>query len=346
VVAALAAVTVLGLLAAPVFWLRLGPADGSTDNPSSITSQAYRMASSAFGPGATAPLDVVAHAPSGVPVHRSAERLRQTLVATPGVLAVTAPRYGADRHYVMVNVIPTSAPDSTETTALLERIRTADAQQLETRGISIDVGGQTAIQLDMATTIHDAFPRTVLVVIASSFLLLLLQFRSLAIAAKAGIMNLLSIGAAFGITVAIFQWGWGRELIEIDHSGSIQSLLPLLLFPCLFGLSMDYEVFLMSRITDEWEKSRDATAAITNGISATARVVTSGAAIMFALFAAMALSDSRTTATFGVGLALAVLLDATVIRSVLLPATMQLLGRYNWWLPSWLLRRLPELRPV
>jgi RND superfamily putative drug exporter len=246
----------------------------------------------------------------------------------------------------MVNVIPTSAPDSTATTALLERIRTVDAQRLEKRGIGIDVGGQTAIQLDMATTIHDAFPRTVLVVIASSFLLLLLQFRSLAIAVKAGLMNLLSIGAAFGITVAIFQWGWGRELIGVDHSGSIQSLLPLLLFPCLFGLSMDYEVFLMSRITDEWEKTRDATAAITNGISATARVVTSGAAIMFALFAAMALSDSRTTATFGVGLALAVLLDATVIRSVLLPATMQLLGRYNWWLPSWLLRRLPELRPV
>jgi RND superfamily putative drug exporter len=146
--------------------------------------------------------------------------------------------------------------------------------------------------------------------------------------------------------VAIFQWGWGIHLLGISHPGAIHSLLPLLLFPTLFGLSMDYEVFLMSRITDEWERGQNATAAITRGIAATARVVTSGAAIMFALFAAMALSDSRTVSTFGVGLALAVLLDATIIRSVLLPATMQLLGRYNWWLPSWLMRRLPQLRPV
>jgi RND superfamily putative drug exporter len=187
---------------------------------------------------------------------------------------------------------------------------------------------------------------TVLAVIASSFLLLLLQFRSIAIAVKAGIMNLLSISAAFGITVAIFQWGWGMHLIGINHSGPLQSYVPLLLFPVLFGLSMDYEVFLMSRISDEWERTKDPAAAITNGIAATARVVTSGAAIMFALFAAMALAGSRTVETFGVGLALAVLIDATVIRSVLLPATMQLLGRYNWWLPSWLHRRLPVLRPV
>jgi RND superfamily putative drug exporter len=243
-------------------------------------------------------------------------------------------------------VVPTTAPDAIATSTLLSNIRSADADRLSRQGITIGVGGQAAIQLDLAATIHNSFPMTVLLVIASSFLLLLLQFRSIAIAAKAGVMNLLSISAAFGITVAIFQWGWGRQLIGIDHAGPLQSFVPLLLFPVIFGLSMDYEVFLMSRITDEWERSHDPAAAITEGIASTARVVTSGAMIMFALFAAMALAGSRTVETFGVGLALAVLLDATVIRSILLPATMQLLGRYNWWLPSWLRRRLPVLRPV
>lgn len=346
VVALLASVAVLGLLATPMLWMRLGPADGSTDNPNSMTSQAYQLASTAFGPGVTAPLEVVARTPSSRPIGKSVARLRRTLVATPGVLAVTPATYGVDKHYALVDVVPTTAPQATATTDLLRRIRTDVADSLERDGISIGVGGQTAIQYDIAAVIHDAFPMTVLVVIASSFLLLLVQFRSLAIAAKAGVMNLLSISAAFGITVAVFQWGWGRQLIGVDHSGPIQSLVPFLLFPVLFGLSMDYEVFLMSRISDEWELTRDATQAITNGVAATARVVTSGAAIMFALFAAMALSGTRTVETFGVGLALAVLLDATVIRSLLLPATMQLLGRYNWWLPSWLMRRLPELRPV
>jgi RND superfamily putative drug exporter len=345
VTAMLASIVVLGLLALPVLWLRLGPADGSTDNPKGMTSQAYQMASAAFGPGVTAPLDVVVAVPAGRPVKATVDRVRQDLIATPGVLAVTPATFGRDRH-ALLSVIPTTAPGDEATTDLLTRLRTDEAGAAERRGIGFGVGGQTALQYDMASTIHDAFPKTVLVVIASSFLLLLVQFRSLAIAAKAGLMNLLSIGAAFGITVAIFQWGWGLSLFGIDHAGPIQSLLPILLFPTLFGLSMDYEVFLMSRITDEWERSRDASAAITNGIAATARVVTSGAAIMVALFSAMALSGSRTVATFGVGLALAVLIDATVIRSVLLPATMQLLGRYNWWLPRWLMQRLPEVRPV
>jgi RND superfamily putative drug exporter len=342
----LASIAILTLLATPMLWLRLGPADGSTDNPSSLTSKAYMLASDAFGPGVTAPLQVVAHLPAGAPIKAGVSRLRQSLVAMPGVLAVTPATYGADHHYAMVEVVPTTAPNATATTDLLTRIRTSDYLAMQRYGISIGVGGQTAIQFDIASTIHSAFPRTVLMVIASSFLLLLLQFRSIAIAVKAGVMNLLSIGAAFGITVAIFQWGWGEQLFGVKHAGPIQSIVPLLLFPVLFGLSMDYEVFLMSRISDEWERTGNATEAITNGIAATARVVTSGAAIMFALFAAMAFGGTRTVSTFGVGLALAVLLDATVIRSVLLPATMQLLGRYNWWLPSWLHERLPMLRPV
>jgi RND superfamily putative drug exporter len=346
VIAMLGSLTILGLLATPLLWLRLAPADGSTDNPTSLTAQAYNTASDAFGPGVTAPLEIVAHTPPGGSIARSVARLRQTLVATPDVFAVTPAVFGTNPHDVLVNVIPATAPDSTETAALLDRIRTTEADRLRSYGIGIGVGGQAAIQLDTAAVIHHWFPLTVLAVIGSSFLLLLMQFRSIAIAAKAGIMNLLSISAAFGITVAIFQWGWGIHLIGIDHAGPLQSFVPLLLFPVLFGLSMDYEVFLMSRISDEWERTNDPATAITNGVAATARVVTSGAAIMFALFAAMALAGSRTVETFGVGLALAVLLDATVIRSLLLPATMQLLGRYNWWIPGWLHRRLPVLRPV
>jgi RND superfamily putative drug exporter len=346
VTALVGSLAVLGLLATPIFWLRLGPADGSTDNPASMTAQAYQVASDAFGPGVTSPLEVLARMPAHQPIARNVVRLRETLGRTPGALVVTPAIYGANRHNVIVNVVPTTAPDAIATSTLLSNIRSADADRLSRQGITIGVGGQAAIQLDLAATIHNSFPMTVLLVIASSFLLLLLQFRSIAIAAKAGIMNLLSISAAFGITVAIFQWGWGRQLIGIDHAGPLQSFVPLLLFPVIFGLSMDYEVFLMSRISDEWERSNNPAAAITEGIASTARVVTSGAMIMFALFAAMALAGSRTVETFGVGLALAVLLDATVIRSILLPATMQLLGRYNWWLPSWLRRRLPVLRPV
>ncbi|HVT22430.1 MAG TPA: MMPL family transporter [Mycobacteriales bacterium] len=197
VTALLASVAVLGLLALPVLWLRLGPADGSTDNPRSMTSHAYQMASTAFGPGATSPLTVVAHTPDGTPVHKATRRVRHTLVATPGVLAVTRATYGADRHYALFDVIPTTAPDDPATIGLLERLRTTKADALGHHDIAIGIGGQAALQYDMASTIRHAFPTTVLIVIGSSFLLLLIQFRSLAIAAKAGVMNLLSIGAAF-----------------------------------------------------------------------------------------------------------------------------------------------------
>jgi RND superfamily putative drug exporter len=345
--AALGALAVLGILATPIFWLRLGPADGSTDNPASMTNRAYRLASAGFGPGVTSPLDVVATFPSRVDSDSHAiQRVRDELLRTPDVMYVAPQTISPDRRNALFHVIPASAPDAVATSHLLDQLRTTVATRLAAHDIDIGVGGQAAIQLTISSTIMGAFPLTVLTVIGSSFILLLLQFRSIVIALKAGLMNLLSISAAFGIVVAVFEWGWGRQLIGVDHAGPLQSFLPLLLFPAIFGLSMDYEVFLMSRMTDEWERTHDSTHAITEGVATTGRVVTSGAAIMFALFSAMALSGSRTVELFGVGLATAVLLDATVIRSILLPATMQLLGRHNWWMPRWMRARLPLIRPA
>jgi RND superfamily putative drug exporter len=180
-------------------------------------------------------------------------------------------------------------------------------------------------------------------VIGISLLLLLVLFRSVIVAAKAGVMNLLSVAAAFGVVVAVFQWGWGLRLLGVDYVGPIEVFLPLLLFPVVFGLSMDYEVFLVSRIRDEWDRTGDNRTAVTEGLATTGRVVTSGAAVMVVLFASLVFAGARTVKMFGLAMAVAIALDALVVRSILLPATMQLLGRYNWWLPRWLDTRLPHL---
>jgi RND superfamily putative drug exporter len=338
------ALIVLGLLAAPILWLRLGPASGATDNPASMTNQAYTMATDAFGPGVTSPFEVVATLHDPKP--KDVQELRNVLLHTTDVVYVSAAQRSADRDRVLVDVIPASGPDSIASAHLLSALRTGTRDQLNQDGISITIGGQAAVESDLAAQISHAFPLTVLAVIGSSFLLLLLQFRSVVIAAKAGVMNLLSIGAAFGVVVAIFQWGWGGHLIGSHHTGPIETFLPIVLFPAVFGLSMDYEVFLLSRITDEWTRTQDSTAAVIDGLATTGRVVTSGAMIMFVLFGSMAFTGDRTVQLVGLGLATAVLVDATVIRSLLLPAAMALLGRLNWWLPAWLERRLPALRPV
>jgi RND superfamily putative drug exporter len=343
VLALVGAMSVLGLLAAPALGLRLGPASGSTDNPGTMTNQAYEMATNGFGPGVTSPLDVVATFPSAVSADSAQiQTLRSALGQTPDVMYVAPALIDQGGRHAMVEVIPASAPDVAATSHLRTDLRTRVTDQLQHDQIAIDVGGQAAIEADLATTIGHAFPLTVLAVIGTSFMLLLLQFRSVVIAAKAGVMNLLSIMAAFGVVVAVFQWGWGGHVIGVDRAGPIESFLPLLLFPAVFGLSMDYEVFLLSRITDEWRRTHDSTRAITDGLATTGRVVTSGAAIMFVLFASMSVTGDRTVQLFGLGLSTAVLLDATVIRSVLLPAAMQLLGRLNWWMPAWLDRLVPR----
>jgi RND superfamily putative drug exporter len=186
-------------------------------------------------------------------------------------------------------------------------------------------------------------PYVLAAVIGISLLLLLVLFRSVVVPLKAGVMNLLSVAAAFGVVVAVFQWGWGLRLLGVDYAGPLEVFLPLLLFPVVFGLSMDYEVFLVSRIRQEWDITADNPSAVTEGLAATGRIVTAGAAVMIVLFTSLVFADARTVKMFGLAMAVAIAVDALIVRSLLLPATMQLLGRYNWWLPQWLDRRLPRL---
>jgi RND superfamily putative drug exporter len=210
-------------------------------------------------------------------------------------------------------------------------------------GAEVQVGGQTAVFIDMSDKISSRLPWFIGAVIALSVLLLMMVFRSVAVPLKAAAMNLLSIGAAYGVIVAVFQWGWLKGLIGVEETVPIVSFMPMMLFAILFGLSMDYEVFLLSRVREEYLHRRDNDAAVVEGISATARVITSAALIMISVFAAFVLGDDPIIKMFGLGLATAVFIDATIVRIVLVPATMKLLGDWNWWLPGWLDRLLPNL---
>ncbi|MDQ3351604.1 MAG: MMPL family transporter, partial [Actinomycetota bacterium] len=210
-------------------------------------------------------------------------------------------------------------------------------------GVEAKVGGLTAASTDFSSFLAGRMPLLVGVVLALSFLLLMAVFRSILVPLKAVVMNLLSIGAAYGILVAIFQWGWASELIGVDRAGPIEAWVPMFLFAIVFGLSMDYEVFLLSRIKEEYDRTRDNATAVADGLAATARVITAAALIMFCVFGAFALGDDRQLKLFGLGLAIAVLIDATIVRMVLVPATMELLGDRNWWIPRWLDRILPNI---
>jgi putative drug exporter of the RND superfamily len=239
---------------------------------------------------------------------------------------------------------PTTSPQSAATTDLLDRIRDDVIPPIEQKtGTQVHVGGINAIFEDFGNAIADKLPLFIGVVVLLSALLLMIVFRSVLVPLKAMLMNLLSIGAAFGLVVAVFQWGWGANLIGVDDTGPIISFFPIFLFAIIFGLSMDYEVFLMSRIHEEWEHRKDASEAVTRGLALTGRVITAAAAIMVTVFASFMLGEDRIIKLFGLGLASAVFIDAVIIRSVLVPAVMQLFGTRAWWFPAWLDRFLPRL---
>jgi RND superfamily putative drug exporter len=214
---------------------------------------------------------------------------------------------------------------------------------LPTTGIKVNVGGWTAGGIDFATYISGRLPILIGAVLILSFLLLMIVFRSLLVPLKAVVMNLLSVGAAYGVIVAIFQWGWGISLIGVDKAGPVEAWAPMMLFAIVFGLSMDYEVFLLSRMKEEFDRTGDNATAVADGLAATARVITAAAIIMVCVFSAFVLGDDRNLKLFGLGMAVAVLVDATIVRMVLVPATMELLGARNWWIPKWLDRVLPHL---
>jgi putative drug exporter of the RND superfamily len=341
--AAIISAALLVVLAIPVFSIELGSADAGTDPSSSTTRRAYDLLAAGFGPGFNGPLQVVAELPrrgdvAGLPA------LRAAVARQPGVVRVAPPRINPAGDTALLLAYPTTAPQSVKTKDLVDRLRSGTIPAIaRATGIRAHVGGTTAVFEDFASYLNSKLPLFIGIVVGLSALLLMAVFRSVLVPLKAVLMNLLSIGASFGVVVAIFQWGWLAGVIGVDKTAPIQAFLPVMVFAIVFGLSMDYEVFLMSRIHEEWVRRRDASEAVASGLANTGRVITAAATIMVCVFASFALGDDLTVKLFGIALAVAVFLDAFVIRTALVPAIMELLGARAWWLPRSLDRVLPRL---
>jgi RND superfamily putative drug exporter len=356
-IAAISAVAML-LIAAPAMALRLGSSDAGNDPSNQTTHRAYELLAEGFGEGFNGPLLVVAKVPNasheaaenGVVVAKapgsgptSVQGLRRAIATTPGVVAVTPARLNQAGSVATLSVYPGSSPQAYATTQLVERLREKVIPPLAKKtGITVYVGGVTAGSVDFATTLGHKLPLFIGVVVLLSALLLMVVFRSLLIPLQAAVMNLLSIGASLGVIVAIFQWGWLGGLMGVQK-GPIESFIPVMLFAIVFGLSMDYEVFLVSRIHERWTHTRDNSRAVAEGLALTGRVVTAAAAIMVCVFLSFMLGEDRVIKEFGLSLASAVFLDALVVRCLLLPATLNLLGERTWSLPPWLARVLPRV---
>jgi RND superfamily putative drug exporter len=330
------------VLVAPVVTIRLGSSDAGNDPPSTTTRKAYDLLAEGFGPGFNGPLQVVTTLPqSGAKT--ALGQVSSTLSGDPGVASVTPPQLSPDGRTAVVLAYPTTAPQAAATTQLVNRLRDSTLPPVESAtGTTVLIGGVTAGQIDFSHVLAGKLPVFIGIVVLLSALLLLIVFRSLVIPVQAALMNLLSIGASLGVIVAVFQHGWLGGLFGVEP-GPIDSFIPVMLFAIVFGLSMDYEVFLMSRIHEEWTHGREATQAVRYGLAATGRVITAAATIMVCVFLSFVLIDERVVKMFGVSLAAAVFLDAFVVRSLLVPATLELLGRVTWMLPSWMERRLPHL---
>ncbi|MEU0560879.1 MMPL family transporter [Dactylosporangium sp. NPDC006015] len=332
VVAALASLLVLGVLSAPVLGMRTWPQDAGSQPTSNTTRQAYDLTSAEFGAGANGPL-VIAVDTAKVP---DVDGLVAALRAVPGVALVAPAARTADAAVILVE--PTTGPQDERTTELLNRLR---ADVLPDGAL---VTGLVAVFADISDRLSDRLWIVVAFVVALSLLLLTVLFRAPVVAVKAAIMNLLSVAAAYGVMTAVFQTDAGAKAVGLPHSVPVSSWVPILLFTVLFGLSMDYEVFLLSRVREDWLATGDAQGSVVRGLSATGRVISGAAAIMVAVFIGFALDPDVTVKMIGVGMAAAVLVDATLVRLVLVPATMSLLGRANWWLPAWLDRLLPHVK--
>ncbi|SDT83218.1 putative drug exporter of the RND superfamily [Streptomyces sp. TLI_053] len=323
----------------PVLALRVGLPDDGSLPPSRTERRAYDLVAEGFGPGTNGPL-VVAADPAGDPA--VLDRLTATLAADPGIASVAPTHVDPATGIATLVVFPTTGPQERATADTIARLRTEVLPTAIGPGPArAHVGGAAASLSDVGRRTSERLPVFVAAVLAMSFLLLMLVFRSVLVPLKAVLLNLLSIGAAYGVMVAVFQWGWGGALIGLEATVPIVSFIPMFLFAILFGLSMDYEVFLLSRVREEYLGTGDNGKAVVEGVSGTARTITSAALIMVAVFLSFAVTDDPSTKMFGLGLATAILVDATLVRMVLVPATMTLLGRANWWLPRWLDRTLP-----
>jgi RND superfamily putative drug exporter len=327
----------------PVGSLRLGFADESNFADDTTTKQAYDLIVEGFGEGSTGPIYLVAPV-SGAEQAGALAAVTEQVGADPAVASVLGPQPNDPAAPTAVRwlVTPTGGPQDEPTTDLVNRLRDDVLPPIEqAAGTDVLATGLVAANVDMSAHMGDRIPVFFGAVLALSFLLLMIVFRSLLVPLKAVIMNLLSIGAAYGVIVALFQWGWLSDLTGVQP-GPIEAWAPMMLFAVVFGLSMDYEVFLLSRVREEYLGGRDTSSAVSAGLARTARVITAAALIMVAVFGAFALSSDVSLKLIGVGLATAVLVDATVVRMVLVPAVMQLLGDRSWWLPRWLDRVIPE----
>ena len=338
--------TVLASASLPVFGLRLGSADAGNNPKGSTTKTAYDLTAAGFGAGANGPMLVVAET-SGTPGASSSTTglasVADALRKTPGVVMVSDFHASPSGKAAIATLIPATGPQDKATEKLVHNIRENVLPSATTgTGLQVHVGGQTASAIDFSDMIGKRLPLFIGAVLLLSFLLLLMVFRSVLVPLKAVLMNLLSIGAAYGVMVAVFQWGWLGSVVGVT-GGPIEAWAPMMLFAIVFGLSMDYEVFLLSSVKEQYDATGDNAHAVSAGLAVTARLITAAALIMVMVFGTFVLSDLRALKLIGLGLAVAVAIDASIVRIVLVPATMELLGNANWWLPRWLDRILPHL---
>jgi putative drug exporter of the RND superfamily len=338
---AIGATALLVALSAPVLALHVGMPDDGTLPQTRTERRAYDLVAEGFGPGINGPLVIAVDISADPTVIRP---LLEAMEADPGIAAVAPPDVNTQAGVATLVAFPTTGPQSDATLDTVERLRAKVFPAVLGDGPArAHVGGQAASFADVGDRVHDRLPLLIAAVVLLSFLLLTLVFRSVLVPLKAALLNLLSIGASYGVMVMVFQWGWGADLIGLKSTVPIVSFIPMFMFAILFGLSMDYEVFLLSRVRGEFVATGDNHASVIRGLAGTARVITSAALIMISVFLGFVLGEDPSIKMFGLGLATAILVDATIVRMVLVPATMKLLGDANWWLPSWLDRLLPTL---
>jgi RND superfamily putative drug exporter len=340
IVLATASAIVLLLLAIPFLSLRLGSSDEGNNPKSTTTRKAYDLLADGFGPGFNGPFQVAAATTSAADLP-ALDRIAAAIRATPGVASVVPPRIAPNGKAAIINVYPTTSPQAAQTTTLLHHLRN-DVIPKAADGRIVYVGGITAIFADFTTVVSGKLPLFIGVVVLLAFLLLAAAFRSLVVPLTASVMNLLAAGAAFGVVTAVFQWGWLGSVIGIEPA-PVEPFLPVMMFAILFGLSMDYEVFLVSRMHEDWLHRRDNSDAVTRGQAETGQVITAAASIMILVFASFVFGGERIIKEFGVGLATAILIDALLVRTILVPAVMHLIGKANWWIPGWLDKILPRI---
>ncbi len=342
---------ILLALAAPVLKIDLGFTSDSSAPTDTTQRKAYDELVTAFGAGVNGPLLVAVSLPQaatpGSPAETALTSLSTAIAATPGVKSASPAIPNSDGTAAIIEVTPSTGPIDPATAALVRTLRTETIPKATANGpiptADVAVGGATAVAIDLTNLIRSRLFPFIAGVILGAFLLLMMVFRSLFVPFKAAVMNLLSIGAAYGFLVAVFQWGWGKGIIGLEETVPIVPFVPVMMFAILFGLSMDYEVFLLSRIREDYLRTGDSHASVVNGLASTARVITSAALIMIGVFLSFVTNPSPTVKMIGLGMAVAVFVDATIVRMMLVPATMELAGRWNWWLPAWLDRILPNI---